>query len=71
MIMASMMALIPDLLRGIELIYNNGGSTGTYVSATISDGGQSGALVLLALYDKSQSTNFICSYLLILLWMEH
>ena len=40
---------------------SNGGGTGTYYSATISDG-QSGALVLLALHDKSQSTNFICSY---------
>ena len=44
-----------------KLICNNGGSTGTYYSATISDG-QSGALVLLALHDKSQSMNFICSY---------
>ena len=45
----------------VRLICDNGGSIGTYYSATISDG-QSGALVLLALYDKSQSTNFICSY---------
>ena len=43
----------------IQLECNNGGSSGTYYSATIHDG-QSGAFVLLTRH--ASSTNYICSF---------
>ena len=43
----------------IQLVCNNGGSSGTYYSATIHDG-QSGAFVLLTRH--ASSINYICSF---------
>ena len=43
----------------IQLVCNNGGSSGTYYSATIHDG-QSGAFVLLT--NHASSINYICSF---------